>query len=201
MRKTMAWACLAALPLTMLSTLATAQEPAEAPKARKAAPEADTPKARKAVTPLKVLLVISKYQGEKKVSSLPYSFVVNAEDRKVKLRMGIEVPVLVSGGKDGARQYRNVGTNIDCWAETDPSGRFKLVIDVEQSSIYSAPADGKSANWATGDVPVGDSPLFRSFNVSFSAVLSDGQSGQYTAVPDPVSGDVMKVDVTLSVVK
>jgi hypothetical protein len=32
-------------------------------------------------------------------------------------------------------------------------------------------------------------------------MLRDGQSTQYTAATDPVSGEVLKIDVTLTVVK
>jgi hypothetical protein len=59
---------------------------------------------------------------------------------------GIEVPVPVEQLKDGTPttsfQYKNVGTNIDCRAGmASPDGRFRLDLNVEQSSIYSVPDD------------------------------------------------------------
>jgi hypothetical protein len=32
-------------------------------------------------------------------------------------------------------------------------------------------------------------------------VLRDGQSGQFTSAVDPISGEVLKIDVTLNVIK
>jgi hypothetical protein len=44
-------------------------------------------------------------------------------------------------------------------------------------------------------------PMFRSFNSSFQALLRDGQTTQYVSATDPVSGEVMKIDVTLNLLK
>jgi hypothetical protein len=44
-------------------------------------------------------------------------------------------------------------------------------------------------------------PLFRNFSSSFALLLKDGQSATYTSAVDPVSGETIKVDVTLTVLK
>ena len=46
-----------------------------------------------------------------------------------------------------------------------------------------------------------DVPVFRSFRSSFAMVLRDGQSMQYASATDPISGEVMRIDVTLSLAK
>ena len=46
-----------------------------------------------------------------------------------------------------------------------------------------------------------DVPSFRNFNSAFTALLRDGQTMQYTSATDPVSGEVMKIDVTAAVMK
>ena len=58
--------------------------------------------------PLKVQIVISRYEGDKKLSSLPYMLSVNA-GRSASLRMGTKVPVastsftpIATGGGDGS---------------------------------------------------------------------------------------------------
>ena len=66
-------------------------------------------------------LVLSRFKGEKKVSSLPYVLGVAANDRAwTNLRMGIEVPIARKGESMPATgiSYRSVGTNIDCQAES-----------------------------------------------------------------------------------
>jgi hypothetical protein len=44
-------------------------------------------------------------------------------------------------------------------------------------------------------------PLVQSFRGSFSSVLRDGQSAEYLAATDPVSGEVLEVEVVLRVMK
>jgi hypothetical protein len=74
-------------------------------------------------------------------------------------------------------------------------GVFQLTVTVSDSSV----ALDTQKRPATGVVP--DIPSFRSFNSSFTALLRDGQTVQYTSATDPVTGEVMKIDVTLNVMK
>ena len=136
-----------------------------------------------------------KLKGDTLTASLPYTLPCNAEDRPSHLRMGIEVPVMAAS-KDGppAYQYKNVGTNIDCRATAADDGRFRLEMTVEHSSIYEPPAE-------SARTPVGGMPLFRSFRSGFVPVLRDGQSMQYTTATDPITGEVVKIDVTLTALK
>ena len=46
-----------------------------------------------------------------------------------------------------------------------------------------------------------DIPSFRSFRASFAMVLRDGQTMQYASATDPISGEVMRIDVMLSLAK
>ena len=158
--------------------------------------------------PLKVTVVLSRYQGEKRISSMPYSMGVTASGwgpaQKTTLRMGVDVPVQITviGPSDGksttstSYNYRNVGTNIDCSAsfESTAPGVFQLTMTVSDSSIGL-----ETSKRAAGVMP--DIPSFRTFNSSFTALLRDGQTTQYTSATDPVTGEVMKIDVTLNVMK
>src|SRR5262245_45484865 len=83
-------------------------------------------------------MVIAKQLGDKKVSSQSYDFPCNANDRKVMMKMGVEVPVPVRKGENVEIQYRNVGANLECEASALPGGRFNLRLVVEQSSLYTA---------------------------------------------------------------
>src|SRR3954465_6562376 len=81
-----------------------------------AAPDIVTPQVTpqgtaKGLVPLKVLLTLARYQGEKKISSAPYTLWVTANDpHTTNLRMGVEMPVPTGASLN----YRNVGTSIDC---------------------------------------------------------------------------------------
>ncbi len=164
------------------------------------------PPEQKEVIQLKVQVVFSEFEGEKKISSFPYAFSVIANDPGPRvgsaMRMGLRVPVTV-GTKDSpsAIQYLDVGTNIDCSAAAAEDSRFKLDLTVERSSLYSAGPEKKSLDWSPGDPALSLQPIIRTFRASLKLLMRDGQTVQNTVATDPVSGRVMKVDVTLSVVK
>jgi hypothetical protein len=162
----------------------------EAPKAESAAER------RGPTATLRVLLVITRFQGEKKVASLPYTFVVTAGGSRARMRMGVDTPIPTSststdtGKPVTSYQYKNVGTNIDCGARDLGEGRYLLNIGVENSSAL--PGVGASVEGV---------PLFRRFETSLDPLLRDGQSVQTVASTDPVTGEVVKIDVTMNVVK
>ena len=95
----------------------------------------------------------------------------------------------------------DVGTNVDCSARAAEQGRFNLDLLVERSSLYAAGPEKKSLDWSPGDAPLGTQPIIRQFKVSLRLLLHDGQTVQGTMATDPVSGRVLRVDVTLNVVK
>ena len=169
--------------------------PARAQEQKPAAP---------AVVPntVRVQLVVSRYQGEKKISSLPYSLTMHPDGRgqgRANLRLGTQVPITTMSRQSGDANsplvptvnYKDVGTNIDCFLTGIDDGRYKLDVTVEDSSIDTAAGSGATNTH----------PAFRSFRTSDSIMLKDGQSAQYSTATDKVSGDVWKVDVTLNVVK
>jgi hypothetical protein len=166
-------------------------EAAPAPEGQKA----DRSVAHAPGATLRVQLVISRFEGDRKVASLPYTLTVTADGRTTRMRMGVDTPIPAPlPGPDGkaiaSYQYRNVGTNIDCSARDLHDGRYQLQISIENSSAVTG----------TGSSHEG-MPLFRRFDTSLDPVLRDGQGVQAISSTDPVSGEVMKIDVTLNVVK
>lgn len=156
------------------------------------------------ITPLRVQVVLSKYQGDKKISSMPYTLSVNSDrSQAASLRMGAQVPIVTAMQPPGADKlvvpiqqvnYKDVGTNIDCRAYAiDSDGRYRLDLTIEDSSVYTQ--EGQNA------MRPGDHPSFRSFRSTNTLLLKDGQTTQFTTATDKVSGEVVKVDVTLTVVK
>jgi hypothetical protein len=153
------------------------------------------------VTPLKVQVVLSRYDGEKKLASMPYTFLVYAGDRdnRVTLRMGVGLPVTdVSASGQPTTTFHDIGTNMDCTATPVDDGRFRIALAVNHSSVYET--DQKHLQ-ATIPKPGDSAQLVRSFTSSFSLFLRDHETGQSIAATDPVTGEVMRIDVTLTVVK
>jgi len=148
-------------------------------------------------TPLRLDVLFQRFQGDNKVASLPYTLSLNADDRPARLRMGVQVPIAVEE-KDARVRYENVGSNLDCQAGALDDGRFVVACTFEQSSLYSADG-GRAAGLVEGQ-PLSP-PVLRSFRADARLVLRDGQTDQHTVATDPVSGEQLRIDVTLRLVK
>ena len=186
----------AAILVVMMTAAAVAQEK-PAPAQDKPAP---APAARPLI-PLKIQLMLSRFQGEKKLSSVPYLMWVTSNDNSfTRLRMGVKIPLYSGSGPTASYNYQDVGTNIDCTATTAPDGLYKVMLTVNDSSVYFPDRDRPNAGIPP---PVSDTapPAIRSFTSTFNILLRDGQTGQYTTATDQVSGEVLKIDATLNVLK
>ena len=148
--------------------------------------------------PLKLQITFTKFQNEKKVSSVPYTLSMSPE-YWTRVRMGIDVPMSLesAGGKQppGNIVYKTIGNNIDCYARPIDQGRYEIRCSFSQSSVSG------NQKGVAGDGSSLMPPVLRTFSSDASLILSDGQSAQHTVATDPVSGEVLKVDVTLTVVK
>ncbi len=169
----------------------------------KSADAAKSTETEKIITPLRVQVVFAEFDGEKKISSLPYTFLVNADERSIPaaVRMGLRVPIETSSNTGVKQfQYQDVGTNIDGRAEKTGDGRFLLRLGVERSSVYVPGTEGKSAVFGGSEIS-SELPIVQQFRTQANLLIRDGQTIQSTVATDPVTGHVLKVDVTLSVLK
>ncbi len=142
---------------------------------------------------LSIEVTIARFQGETLVSSLPYTLSA-IPGEEATLRIGAEVPVRTVAGATASQvvNYRPIGTNISCSARRLAGDRYEFRIFIDESSVYG---DNQTA---TDSVMV-DVPVFRSFQSGNSFVIRNGQSIQYTAAADRISGETVRVDVELTV--
>jgi len=152
-------------------------------------------------TPLKIAVTFTEFEGDKKVKSLPYAMVMDADGKVPKsvVKTGSRIPVYA--GKEYGMQYLDIGTIIDCVATRATDNRFDIRLTLERS-------------WVEGDVPVAvdpgpssqstrqfPEPIVRQFKSELSLTLHDGQTLESSFATDPLSGRVFKVEVSLNTVK
>jgi hypothetical protein len=165
---------------------------------------------------LKVKVVLAEYDGTKLISSLPYTVPVSMSMRggRGSLRVGVRVP-LDTSSKSGESSvtYLDVGTSLDCSLESNNGkalmdqngGKYLLSISFERSSLYvpTRSAEGKleGKEWQQGDPPPGTQPVIRNFRGNFTLTAREGQTWEMTVATDPVTGHVLKSEVSLTAVK
>jgi Bacterial type II and III secretion system protein len=152
--------------------------------------------------PLQVQIVIARYLNDKRVSSLPFSLSMSsAPGNKANVRMGGNVPVpstvftpQPAGDAKTAPltsyTFQNVGTNIDVSAVPSVDARIGLNVTISETTLK--PADPGS------QVNVPSTNNYQSSNTVF---VKDGETAQFTAATDRISGEVVRIEVTAKVVK
>ncbi len=159
--------------------------------------------------PVRIDVVLSRYQGEKKVSSMPFSLMSNppgAHQDIVNMRMGVDVPVGSTTSNRSsssgpatqttttAVEYRNIGTNIDCYIQRVDDTHFSVNVSISDSSVYSPDGASKS-------LKLDDPMAFRTLSTRNTATFRDGQTILFGTMTDKVTGEILKIEVTLSVLK
>jgi len=166
--------------------------------------KAKTVERSKPAIPVKVQIVFTEHDGDKKIVSMPYSFVSTARDiynyansAGTSIRSGVRIPV-ETDGKDQKTTYLDVGSNIDCRIIAEDDGRFALNLVFDRSAIYPGGASGEEKLEVTR--PNGQ-PLIRSFRISENMILKDGQNSESVLSTDPLTGHILRVSVTINVLK
>jgi hypothetical protein len=169
-------------------------------KAQDKTPGADS----KREVPLKVAVVFEEYDGQKKIASLPYSFLVVTNGNNSSIRDGLRVPVSMGSTSNGAStqfQYMDVGANIDCNAWMTDEGAFKLKLNVQRTFLFTPDELKPAMDMNKVTLGVGGNPVVQTFNSSFFLVMKNGQTQEATAVTNPLNGRVLKVLVTINLEK
>jgi hypothetical protein len=151
--------------------------------------------------PIKVQLVFSEYDGDKKVSSMPYSFIAITDEKfgghySTSLRTGVRIPVEV-GGADQKTSYMDVGSNIDCGVQSTDDNRYHLYLVFERSALYTAAPEDK----LPASHPASQPPLIRQFRASVNTILRDGQTTESVVSTDPLNGHSLHVSTTVNAMK
>lgn len=182
-----------------------------APALAQEAPAAPARTVARQLVPVELQVMIVKYQGDKRTSSIPYVLALNAvsggtignNTERTQLTIGSEVPVptttFTTGENKGAQplrsfNYRNVGTVMSAAAVTADGGQFEVDLNIDESSLGTNAVDGR------GGSPT-EMPVFKSFKARNRILLRPGQMRQFTAATDRISGETVRIEVTLTVVK
>ena len=155
----------------------------------------------KVPTPIKVQIVFTEFESDKKVFSMPYAFTVISDEKvggnySTSLRTGFRVPI-ETDGKDQKTTYLDIGSNIDCGIRTEDDGRFHVYLIFERSALYP----NKSIEGEKLVTNPGGNPLVRTFRGSENLILKDGQTSENLLSTDPLNGHTLRVSLTVNMQK
>jgi|SRR5215472_9540453 len=150
--------------------------------------------------PVKLQIVFSEFDGEKKISSMPYTFILLTDEKSTghgaSIRTGIRIPIEVDG-KDQKTTYMDVGSNIDCNVGAEDDGRFLVHLIFDRSALYP----NKSSEGERLVAEPNGQPIIRQFRTNESLLLKDGQTLENALSTDPLNGHTLRVSVTINVQK
>ena len=151
--------------------------------------------------PVKVQIVFTEFDGEKKISSMPYTFMVVSDDRvggnySISLRTGVRIPI-ETDGKDQKTTYMDIGANIDCGVRSEDDGRYRVYLTLDRSALYP----NKSAEGERLVSEPNGLPLIRQFRTNEGLILRDGQTSENIVSTDPLNGHTLHISVTINVQK
>lgn len=143
-------------------------------------------------TTFKLRVVVSKFEGDKRISNEPYLLRV-IPGQTASLRLGSEVPVpTTSAGTSGTTSYTLQQSGIQISSTVSPASENKFKLSLSVTDRFQS---------GTRDVGAIKIPIFSNRVISSNAILADGQSIQFTSGVDSVTGETWTVDVTLNVEK
>jgi len=150
------------------------------------------PQAQSDKIPVKLLVVISTFEGDKKVSSMPYTLMATANGNQVSFNSSTNMPI--PNGTSGGYSYTNVGTNLVCTVATE-AGSFKVTLNFSDKTVISNKAPAAATSSTAKPL---DSPSFHDVSYSSAVNIKDGETKQLISAPDKVTGEILKIDVTLT---
>jgi hypothetical protein len=157
----------------------------------------------KASVPIKIQLMLTEYDGEKKVASLPYSILLGADPSGGHVayssftRIGVRVPI-PGAGKEGQTNFADVGSNIDCGVQAEEEGRFSVRLNFERSSLYF---QGRGEEKGTIRTVEGGQPYIPTLRAQSLVSVREGQNVEVLTATDPLNGHVFRINLTLNVQK
>jgi len=164
------------------------------------------PQAKPPSASFKVDVVVSRSLAGKEVSRLPFSLwvLVTGEHGYSSIRMGVDVPVgkvtqtttsTNTSTTTTGDNYRSVGTSIDAYVDRIEDGKYSVKVNLQDSSIFSPEPDGKIT------VNTADPKAYRTMAIQNTSQMRDGQTMPFGIATDRVSGETVRMDVTLTIVK
>ncbi len=154
----------------------------------------------------RVDIALSRFQGEKAVSRLPFHLVLSGDQRS-SLRVGSDVPTgsmrsttTQQGVTTAELVMTYIGTQIDASiSAVNSDGRLSLWVNLDHRALASVPRE-VARPVVPGEVRVPDFAV-RSFSATNSMIVREGIPSQFVVGSDSITGETVRAEVTVTTVK
>jgi hypothetical protein len=131
----------------------------------------------------------TRHRGGKTTTIQPCVLTMHAGDKPAHVFVGAQVPLRTSDKGVPTVAFRNAGVQVDVRAlQALPDGRFRLEASYEEAGILASSGGAPS--------PL-DNPVLQVIKGESSIVLRAGETAPFTSAVDPLTGEVVNVDVAL----
>lgn len=157
----------------------------------------DGQKAEEPGTLVRLEVVMTRSQGDTVVARLPYSMLLTTGGGHARVYGGIQLPIVVRHEGSNTMMFKNAGGSVAARAWALEADNFKVDLSTELGGVY--PTNGDDPGHVAEDAAA--APVLRSFSTNAVITLRDGQSMMLSDSADPITGETVKTEVALHVVK
>jgi hypothetical protein len=141
---------------------------------------------------LRVQFQETRLRGGSVTASRASTLALHADGDGARFFLGSQVALSVAGRDTPTTLFKNAGAEGRVKVETLPDGRYRLDAHFEESSLLGAgAAKGASA-------PRTENPILHVVRGESRLVLSEGETVPFASAVDPVTGEVVRVDLTVA---
>jgi hypothetical protein len=174
------------IAIGLWATLLAVVAPVWAQEAPAKAPEAVNPPGKR----LRVQFQETRLRGESTTVTRETTLALHADAEGASVSVGSQIPISVAGKEVPTTVIKGVGVEGRATVKTLPDGRYRLEARFEESSVLEA---------GGGAAPTsGDNPILLVVRGESTLVLREGETVPFASAVDPVTGEVVRVDLTVT---
>lgn len=140
---------------------------------------------------LRVLFQETRWRGDAKTATRSYALALHADGDPARVFLGVQAGISVSDRDAPAMTFKNAGVEARVRATALADGRYRLDARFEDGSVLASGLE--KADSAAG----GGNPVLQIVKGASQLTLREGEVVPFAAVVDPVSGELVRVDVRL----
>jgi type II secretory pathway component HofQ len=133
----------------------------------------------------------TRLRGESTTATRPCTVALHADAGRARVFVGTQAAITVADKDAPASMFKSAGVEARVSVTTLPDGRYRLDASFEESSVLAA-------GTGTGATTAGGNPILQVVRGQSQVTLREGETVPFANAVDPVTGEVVRVDLTLT---